>query len=412
MKIGFKYDLIIIGGGISACVFASNYLRNNTTKNIALIEVGRGLGGRSSTRISKRFKGWRLNHGAPNLNICNSKNDFLLESYINELLENKLIKIDDSEIVSLDEEANLETIKNSEFNSGINYHSLFSMSQLSENIIELNNLRGNIDFYFETLIVDLEFYNDEWTLTSKDGDKFKSNYLVCSTNLLSHKRSLKILKVDQIPLRKAIPKNKDKKIDMLLNFLDKQSFIPRLTFLIYTNENYSYKDFYSKKYRYFHLEKSLEKKYKFERIIFQLQNNNKLGIVVHTKDLEFLNSYINSKDEEFFKKTIFANFNNLFSKNTLVNQLTCNEGISIMKWRASQPSGCSVPLSLQLSKKYKIGFCGDWFEGEGFARIEGSILSALILEKKFKANSINKNKNKFIIRKKSDVDDIMKILFN
>jgi len=232
MKKDLKYDLIIIGGGISACVFASQYLRNNTTQKIALIEVGRGLGGRSSTRISKRFKGWRLNHGAPNFNICNSKNDLLLKSYIDELLENKLIKIDDSEIVSLDEEANLETIKNSEFNSGINYHSLFSMSQLSENIIELNNLRGNIDFYFETLIVDLEFYNDEWTLTSKDGDKFKSNYLVCSTNLLSHKRSLKILKVDQIPLRKAIPKNKDKKIDLLLNFLDKQSFIPRLNFLI------------------------------------------------------------------------------------------------------------------------------------------------------------------------------------
>ena len=384
MKKDLKYDLIIIGGGISACVFASQYLRNNTTQKIALIEVGRGLGGRSSTRISKRFKGWRLNHGAPNLNICNSKNDPLLKSYIDELLENKLIKIDDSEIASLDEEANLENMKNSEFNNGITYHSLFSMSQLSENIIELNNLRGNIDFYFETLIFDLEFYNDEWTLTSKDGDKFKSNYLVCSTNLLSHKRSLKILKVDQIPLRKAIPKNKDKKIDMLLNFLDKQSFIPRLTFLIYTNENYNFKDLYSKKHRFFYLKKSLENKYKIERVIFQSLDNNKLGIVLHTKNLDFINSYINTKDENLFKQKIFSNFNRLFSNNASVNQLTCNEEISIMKWRASQPSGCAVPLSLQFSRKYRIGFCGDWFEGEGFARIEGSILSALKLEKKFK----------------------------
>ena len=384
MKKGFKYDLIIIGGGISACVFASKYLRNNTTKKIALIEVGRGLGGRSSTRISKRFKGWRLNHGAPNLNICNSKNDFLLKSFIDGLLENKLIKIDDSEIVSLDEEANLETMISSEFNCGINYHSLFSMSQLSENIIELNNLRANIDFYFETLIVDLEFDNDEWTLTSKDGDKFKSNYLVCSTNLLSHKRSLKILKVDQIPLRKAIPKNKDKKIDLLLNFLDKQSFIPRLTFLIYTNENYNFKDLYSKKYRCFYLKKSLENKYKIERVIFQSLDNNKLGIVLHSKNIDFINSYINTKDENLFKQKIFSNFNRLFTNNASVNQLTCNEEISIMKWRASQPSGCAVPLSLQFSRKYRIGFCGDWFEGEGFARIEGSILSALKLEKKFK----------------------------
>ena len=383
MKKDFKYDLIIIGGGLSACVFASQYIRNNKTKKIALIEVGRGLGGRSSTRISKKFKGWRLNHGAPNLNICNSKNDFLLKSYIDELLENKLIKIDDSELVSLDEEANLDTIKKSEFNCGINYHSLFSMSQLSENIIELNNLRENIDFYFQTLIVDLKFDNDEWKLASKDGDKFKSNYLVCSTNLLLHKRSLKILNVDQIPLRKAIPKNKDKKIDMLLNFLEKQSFIPRLTFLIYTNENYNFKDFYSKKHRFFYLKKSLENKYKIERVIFQSLDNNKLGIVLHTKNIDFINSYVNAKDEKFFKQTIFDNFNQLFSNNNLVNQLTGNEDISIMNWRASQPSGCAVPLSLQFSKKHRIGFCGDWFEGDGFARIEGSILSALILEKKF-----------------------------
>ena len=75
MKSKFTYDLLIIGGGISACVFASKYLQNNITKNAALIEVGRGLGGRATTRISKRFKGWELNHGAPNLNICNSENN-------------------------------------------------------------------------------------------------------------------------------------------------------------------------------------------------------------------------------------------------------------------------------------------------------------------------------------------------
>ena len=383
---GLTYDLLIIGGGISACVFASKYLQNKIKKKVALIEAGRGLGGRSSTRLSKKFKGWELNHGAPNLNICNSKNNLLLKSYIDELLENNFIKLDDSEIFSLDEEFNLESPKKSEFSRGINYLSLSSMSQLSQKIIESNNLRGGIDFYFETLIVDLKFNDDLWKLTANNGDKFYCKYLICSTNLLSHKRALKILKINQIPLRKAIPKNKDKKIDLLLNFLDKQSFIPRLTFLIYTNENYSYKDSYSKKYRYFYLKKNLETKYKFERVIFQLQENNKLGIVVHSKNIDFINSYLNTKDENLFKQKIISNFNELFKDNPYINQLTCDEEISIMKWRASQPSGCAVPLSLQLNKKYRIAFCGDWFEGEGFARIEGSILNALILVQKLKVN--------------------------
>ena len=72
----------------------------------------------------------------------------------------------------------------------------------------------------------------------------------------------------------------------------------------------------------------------------------------------------------------------MFEENSVIHKLPFDENISIMQWRASQPSGLAVPLSLQLSRKYKIGFCGDWFEGDGFGRIEGSILSALILEKK------------------------------
>ncbi len=382
MKDDFIYDLLIIGGGISACVFASRYLQNNNKNKVGLIEVGRGLGGRSSTRISRRFKGWELNHGAPNLNISNKKNN-LLKSFIDELLENKFIKIDDSQSVYLDQEPNLENIYNSEFSCGVNYLSLFSMSQLSQKIIEFNYSKGKIDFYFETLIVDLEFRNNEWKLTSKNGDIFKSKYIICSTNLLLHKRSLKILETNQIPLRKAIPKNKDKKIDLLLNFLDKQTFIPRLIFIIYTNENYNYKDSYNKKNRYFYLHKNLENKFKFERVIFQLQKDNKLGIVIHSKNIVFFNSYLNAKNEDLIKQKIFSNFNELFESNSSINQLTCNEKISIMKWRASQPFGKPIPLSLQLSRKYRIGFCGDWFEGEGFGRIEGSILTALQLAKKF-----------------------------
>ena len=384
MKSELTYDLLIIGGGISACVFASKYLKHNITKKIALIEIGRGLGGRSSTRISNRFKGWKLNHGAPNFNITNSKNNLLLKSYIDELLENKFIKIDDSDIFFLNQDLNSESIKTSEFSCGVNYLSFYSMSELSKNIIDSNNLKEKIDFFFETIIVEMKFNNNEWLLTSKNGETFKSKYLICSTNLLLHKRSLKILNVNQIPLRKAIPINNDKKIDLILNSLEEQTFIPRLTFLIYTNENYGYKDYYSKKQRYFYLKNNLEKKYRFERIIFQLQDNNKLGIVVHSKNAELINSYISAKDEEVFKQKIIKNFNKLFEENSLVHKLTFDEKISIMKWRASQPSGLAVPLSLQFSRKYRIGFCGDWFEGEGFGRIEGSILSALYLVKKFK----------------------------
>ena len=101
MKSNVTYDLLIIGGGISACVFASKYMKNNIKKKVGLIEIGRGLGGRSSTRISKRYEGWKLNNGSPNFNISNSKNNLLLKRYIDELLKNKYIKLDDSDIFFL-----------------------------------------------------------------------------------------------------------------------------------------------------------------------------------------------------------------------------------------------------------------------------------------------------------------------
>ena len=232
MKTESSYDLLIIGGGISACVFASKYLQNNITKKIALIEVGRRLGGRSSTRISKRFEGWKLNHGSPNFNISNSRNNLLLKTYIDELLENKFIKIDDSELIYLDENSNFEELNNSEFSCGVNYRSLFSMGQLSQNIMQFNNLMDKVDFYFETFIVDLKFINNEWILTSSTGDKFKSKYLICSSNLLMHKRVLKILNINQIPLRKAIPKNENTYIFLDNNLYNNNFHLYKLKKLI------------------------------------------------------------------------------------------------------------------------------------------------------------------------------------
>ena len=44
------YDIAIIGGGISSCVFSSFHLKNGYQGRIAIIENGRNLGGRSSTR--------------------------------------------------------------------------------------------------------------------------------------------------------------------------------------------------------------------------------------------------------------------------------------------------------------------------------------------------------------------------
>ena len=62
------------------------------------------------------------------------------------------------------------------------------------------------------------------------------------------------------------------------------------------------------------------------------------------------------------------------------------QDISVMIWRASQPIGFGIPENLQICEDYNIAFCGDWFDFEGFGRIEGAIASGLKLS--YKINSL------------------------
>ena len=380
------YDIAIIGGGISSCVFISNHIKNGFNGRIAIIENGRKLGGRSSTRKSLNNSGWQLDHGAPNLNICNISNNYLLKNFIEELLDSKIIESDYSDLIELNGDSRHSQTINSCFYGGKNYISKSSMSDLSKKIISYNNLKNQVDYFFQNLIVKLDFENDIWILTSKKGHEFKTKFLICSSNLILHKRSLDILKINEIPLRKAIPLNNDKKIDKIINLLNKQEYIQRLTFLIYTKSNYCFKDNYNKKNRYFFLNNFLEEKFKFERIIFQKQNNNKIGIVIHTRNIEFINDYFQTKNIEKFHRKLLVKFNQIFDKNPYIKKLIDYEDISIMIWRASQPSGLAIPENLQVCENHNIAFCGDWFDLEGFGRIEGAILSALKLSNKI--NSI------------------------
>ncbi len=376
------YDIAIIGGGISSCVFASTHLKNGFKGRIAIIENGRNLGGRSNTRNSLINRGWKLNHGAPNFNICNNTNNQFLKTFIKELLDSKIIESDSSELIELYGDPREDSQISSYFHSGQSYISSSSMSDLAHKIISLNNLRNQVDYFFQTLIIKLNYKNNIWFLTSRNGYTFKTKLLVCSSNLILHNRSLDILKVNQIPLRKAIPINYDNKIDKIINLLHEQDYVQRLTFLIYTKSHYCYKDNYMNKSRYFILNNLLEKKFIFERIIFQKQINNKLGIVLHTKNVDFINEYLQSKNKEKFNNISIEKFNQIFDQNPYINKLIDYQDISIMIWRASQPSGLRIPENLQVCENYNIAFCGDWFDFEGFGRIEGAILSALNLSYK------------------------------
>ncbi len=170
------YDFAIIGGGISSCVFVSNHIKNGFNGRFAIIENGRNLGGRSSTRNSLANNGWKLNHGSPNFNINNKTKNKLLKIFIKELLDSNLIQNDPSDVIKLYDGYIFDSETNSNFYRGANYISNTSMSELLNNIVSKNNLKKQIEYFFETLIVKLDYVKNKWDLTSKNGHKFKLKF--------------------------------------------------------------------------------------------------------------------------------------------------------------------------------------------------------------------------------------------
>ena len=63
------YDFIVIGAGISACTFASALNNRFPDKSILLIEQGRRIGGRSTTRQSRKDIFLEFDHGLPALSF-------------------------------------------------------------------------------------------------------------------------------------------------------------------------------------------------------------------------------------------------------------------------------------------------------------------------------------------------------
>tara|TARA_B100000212_G_scaffold101816_1_gene74940 strand:- start:3 stop:1160 length:1158 start_codon:yes stop_codon:yes gene_type:complete len=377
------YDLVVIGAGISSSTFISNVLKLGFKGKIAVVEAGRGLGGRCSTRYRFKDKKLSLNHGCPNFNIKYYQKNAYLDNFIKELLNENLIKSLDNLFFELDENYQFLNNYDNDFYLGNVYTSTTNMSKLVENIIQLNNSRDQIDFYFETLITKLNFKSGLWNLISNNNKKFTGKFLVCSSNLLMHKRSLEILNVREIPLREAINKKNNMKIDEIIKFTNKQEYIKRINFLIFTKKNFCLEGVFNKEIIHFIFKHKTQKDFGFERIIFQKQIDNSLGIVVHTRDMESIINKYDQEDREILYQYVSNKLNTFLIKNHITSKNLLLDNISKMNWRASQPIGVGVPERLQLCEEYKIGFCGDWIQLEGYGTVLGAILSGLNLSKKF-----------------------------
>ena len=363
-----NYDFLVIGAGISACTFASCLNKRFSDASILLVEHGRRIGGRATTRKSRKNKILEFDHGLPSINFSKppSKDiQILITPIIN---SGKLVEIS-NEILVINEMGDLKNLStNSKF-----YRSLPFMKNFSEEIINQSTNKNNIKFLYQTLTKSVKRINGLWEVKVNNERFIKSKNLIISSSLIAHPRCLKILEVNSLPLRDAFIQGEDDIVDSVLREIRMQKYITRQTFIFHVS-NLETVQKLNCQYLQIVFSKVIKEKLNFERTIFQRQSDGSLIIILHCY---FIDNLIHMDTDNILKslQSIFDNYQiflDLFLQASFIDK---------MVWRASQPFNHLLSKDLQWSSKSKIGFCGDWFDLNGCGGLEKAMNSSIRLAK-------------------------------
>ncbi len=362
------YDFIVIGSGISACTFASSLNKIFSDSSILLVEHGRRIGGRSSTRKSRRNKILEFDHGLPSINLSKKISPDVFKLIYPLIKSNKLIDIT-NKIVLINE---LGDIDYSFINEKV-YRCLPFMSNLSKEIINQSINPQKINFIFNTFAKSILRKNNFWEVIIKDKEVIRSTNLILSSSLIAHPRCLNILDINSIPLRDALINGKDEIVDLVLTKVEKQQHLKRKNYILYVQNTKIVKNF-NHQYLQILFSQNIRFRFNFERIIFQEQKDGSMIIVLHC-------AYINNSLDLDSNKIIDILISIFFYQTTVYDLLLHSKIFDSMIWNASQPINNLVPKELQWSSISNIGFCGDWFDFEGLGPAETAMNSSIRLSK-------------------------------
>ncbi len=360
------YDFIVIGAGISGCTFASSLNKRFSKDSILLIEHGRRLGGRATTRKSRKNKNLKFDHGLPSINFSNNVSKDIL-TLISPLIDSKKLVDISNDILMMDELGFL----NDSYPKTKTYKSLPFMVDFCEEIINQSINPKKINFLFQTLVKSIHRKNELWNIEVNNGCILKSKYFILSSSLIAHPRCLEILDIRKLPLREAFNLGQDKIVDYLLQKTKKLTYLKRKIYILHVSNHAAVLNF-NYKYLQIVFSKKIETNLNFERIIFQIQPDGTMVIVLHCV-------YVNKLiviDSDNVIKSLFSLFINYPKFLDLILEASL---IDTMDWRASQPLNNLLPKELQWSETSNIGFCGDWFNWRNCGSLESAMNSSIRL---------------------------------
>ena len=170
------YDFIVVGAGISACTVVLFLNTRFPNSSILLVEHGRRLGGRSTTRKARNKFGLAFDHGLPSISF-NKNISHDLNTLVSQLIQsNKLIEIT-NDILLINEFGDIDKI----FTNQKIYRGFPYMINLCKQIINQSINPNKINFLYETCVNSFFRRDQLWEVKINYGRFIKSKNLILSS---------------------------------------------------------------------------------------------------------------------------------------------------------------------------------------------------------------------------------------
>ena len=367
-------DLIVVGAGLSGCALVCRLRQLGWGGTIALVEAGRGPGGRTATRRRRDRPDWRLDHGAPGFQLTDPLLPEL-EPLLKPLQSSGTLVHDQDAVISLNVEGRRIANGVKALPEGGWWRGSPCMAALCEQMLDQAG-PAQLEKHWQRRVRWLSRDQGQWSLSDQENNwQLQGSRLVLSGNLLAHPRSLAMLEWRDVPLRSAVPIGMDPSLDQALEHLAECRADVRWNLMLDLPLEGAGLP------RQIWLDQDAQQRWGVERLVLQPQNDGRTGLVVHglhdgSSITPASQPQLLAAQEERLKAALQEM---LVTLPALQNACDQASSLGVMRWGAAQPLDHPLPLDLQWCAESAVGFCGDYLEGNGFGRAQGALESGVRL---------------------------------
>ena len=377
-------DLAVIGAGTAGCALAAALRLRGWSGSIALLEIGRGPGGRTATRRSRSDPSFALNHGAPLFNISASPEPRLQEP----LRQGGWIAPFNGALCSLDGEGRLGAALPDPLSSGALWQGAPHMDGLCRGLLTLAQQNGPTTLRSSTLVRALEPRSAGWgwKLYGSEGQPLlECHWLVLSGTLLAHPRCQTVFGWPEVPLQQAARQLGEPQLLAAAAALSKIESQASSNLLLSLGEANA-AAWRLQPWRLLQFTQDAQERWGIRRVSLQAMTGGRWGLVAESSGA-FAELNLQVYGSRSSAAQVLGAAPQLQAEAQVIEALdqalqdalnlsTAGGERQLMRWGAAFPQKPGLPPELSLCPDSHIGFCGDAIAGLGFGRVEGALRSA------------------------------------